>query len=509
MVDCGLRPTNTLFSSNVKRSAVYQNSRIPQISIRLSASASPADERSRPTRTNRQETLEASTSGQVRVNDTNTIASVELRVARHCVALLARSQAPQALKVLQEYVMFQGTLMEEEQASEELCKALVARTSTDNALEALQFISPTPRVFQTCVLGFAYNSKYRGVQRLEQRAIAADLLTGKKSASYWMALVRAYGYLNRIDDARRVFKAAKKAGAWEPTETYPANGLLNSLVSDIKLAFIRARQFIDEGVQPDTSTFNILLKACMRAKDAKRAKLAWEWMTEMKIPPDAITFVSYIKALSYGGDFEGALAVQDLMTAHNFTPTQGIWGSLLVACGAAQQFETALVLWRSLKQQKLLNTADTYNAMMICCNNCSQGERALIVLSEMKSARVPPTVTTYNLAIKACESGPGRRPRQEQLWSALGLLSEMQLDAGLKPDAVTFGTLMELCAEAKQGKIAKQLFVQMEQLHIPVRVFLFFLIPIKFWIKKEYTEIQTISKSLRDPNNSLYVYYTG
>lgn len=184
------------------------------------------------------------------------------------------------------------------------------------------------------------------------------------------------------------------------------------------------------------------------------------------------TFFAFSKfqAFSYGGNFEGVLTVPDRMIFSNFTPTPRIWGSLLVACGTAHQFETALMLWRQLKQLHKPIPADTYAAMMIACNACSQGERALAVLSEMKSANVPANLTVYNLAIKACESGPGRRPRQDQLWAALGLLAEMQLDAGLVPDAVTFGTLMEQCAEAKQGRVAQQLYLQMKKMGVQVRI---------------------------------------
>ena len=46
---------------------------------------------------------------------------------------------------------------------------------------------------------------------------------------------------------------------------------------------------------PDTSTFNCLLKACMRARDVKRADLALTWMRQAGVPADDITYNTLIK----------------------------------------------------------------------------------------------------------------------------------------------------------------------------------------------------------------------
>lgn len=47
---------------------------------------------------------------------------------------------------------------------------------------------------------------------------------------------------------------------------------------------------------PDASTFNTLLKGCMRARDARRAELVAGWMEEAGLPGDETTFNTLIKA---------------------------------------------------------------------------------------------------------------------------------------------------------------------------------------------------------------------
>ena len=57
----------------------------------------------------------------------------------------------------------------------------------------------------------------------------------------------------------------------------------------------RARQLLDLGVKPDTSTFNCLLKACMRARDVRRAHIALQWMALTGVGADEITYNTLIK----------------------------------------------------------------------------------------------------------------------------------------------------------------------------------------------------------------------
>lgn len=54
-----------------------------------------------------------------------------------------------------------------------------------------------------------------------------------------------------------------------------------------------------EGLRPVLTTFNTLLKACMRAHDGTRAEQVLSWIREAGLPPDEYTFTTLIKAFSY------------------------------------------------------------------------------------------------------------------------------------------------------------------------------------------------------------------
>lgn len=56
---------------------------------------------------------------------------------------------------------------------------------------------------------------------------------------------------------------------------------------------------------PDASTFNTLLKACMRGRDVRRAELALSWMREDGVPPDSVTYNTLIKVIVSGAGGAG------------------------------------------------------------------------------------------------------------------------------------------------------------------------------------------------------------
>jgi pentatricopeptide repeat protein len=351
-------------------------------------------------------------------------------------------------------------------AAAALVAALIRDCSTDAALASQQFVEPNSRVLEAAAAAFAAKRSSRGVAAVRRLAASRRLLRGgPPAARLWFALIAAYGALGRLDDVRAAFKAARASGAWALGDTWHLNVYLHALHSDASLAFVRARQLLDEGAAPDASTFNTLLKACMRARDSRRADLAARWMAAAGVAPDAVTYSCLVKAHSYAGNFDGVLGVRQAMADAGFAPTPAVWGSLLVACGAAQQHETALQLWREAGAAAAAAggacvPTSVCNAMMTACNACLQGERALEVLAEHAAAGGRPTATTYNLAIKACQPQPGQRMRHSQMHTALRLYAEMQ-GAGAEPDAFTYGTLLELCAEAGEGRLAAELHAQM------------------------------------------------
>jgi pentatricopeptide repeat protein len=290
----------------------------------------------------------------------------------------------------------------------------------------------------------------------------------------WFALIAAYGSLNRLKSVSRCFKMARKAGSWRGTDSDVrlTNTFLHALHTDIKAVFVRARQMMDDGTVLDTTSFNVLLKACMKEGDTKRAKMVLAWMQEQRVRPDGISYSTLIKTFSYSNNFDGVLYVYDLMDINGFEMTDDVRGNLLIACGVACQHDTALMIWRDrVKESNGGSGGDRsikkpipmslYESMMISCNQASQGDRSLEVLDEIKERGLVPSVKAYNLALAACRAQPGKRARPLDLINAVNIFSEMKV-RGLDVDGYTYGQLFEIAAEASQGPIASWLKSSME-----------------------------------------------
>ena len=220
--------------------------------------------------------------------------------------------------------------------SEELILALVREVNTAAALDALPMVAASASLCRRAITALAQRNSLRGVRAMLQRAKDVRVAGGPEARGLWRAAIVAFGRLRRPAEARQAFVEMRALGAWEVSDTATVNLLLNALASDIRLQFIRCvlawlggcrwegtrwpcsdcqpalppaatlsvppslplgrfNQLRQEGVAPDASSFNCLLKGCMRARDARRAGLALGWMAEAEVPPDEITWNTLIK----------------------------------------------------------------------------------------------------------------------------------------------------------------------------------------------------------------------
>ncbi len=68
-----------------------------------------------------------------------------------------------------------------------------------------------------------------------------------------------------------------------------------------------------------------------------------------------------------------------------------------------------------------------------------------------------PDTVTYNLALKACEAPANTTLAPGLLDTAFGLLRSMR-EHSVAPDAITYTTLLALCAQAGNGQAAVTLY---------------------------------------------------
>lgn len=280
-------------------------------------------------------------------------AASQISLLRSVRWLLEAGRPQVATHLLQEEWALTNRGLEDKALSKQLILQLIATVNTAAAMAALPMVAGSTELFQEAIQAAAERRSLKGVRTLLSHAIGARLSEGVGAADLWRAAIVAFGALGRPVEARRAFVGMRTAGAWEPSDTSTANLLLNALAGDVRVQFIRFNQLRQEGLSPEVSTYNTLLKACMRARDVQRAGLALKWMQQDGVRPDEITFNTLVKVHSYAEDFDGVLRVWGQMADAGFAPTAKLWGSLLVACSAGGQLEQAAIYWWEMKQLQL------------------------------------------------------------------------------------------------------------------------------------------------------------
>ncbi|KAK9828805.1 hypothetical protein WJX72_002164 [[Myrmecia] bisecta] len=348
-----------------------------------------------------------------------------------------------------------------------VAQALVDAEQLDAAVACAQHLPVYQGLYYRMLLHLVSKQRGRsagsvaGVRAVHQALRKEARLQGGWPVKVWKDLVLAFARLNRPRETCQAFDDLCSLGLWDVSKVLMANSVLNMLTDDFEAIMQRYQQMKAAGFVGDQVTFNTLLKACMRCADADAAERVYQEMRGLGIQGDEFTYNTLIKACSYAGDLPRALAVRELMAEAGFEPPQSIWGSLITACGKAGQSETAFALWADIRQGRPAPSVLNYNALLNVCAWTYQRERALALLAEMKPSRVQPTAITYNIAMKACAAEPGTTLKACHLDSAFALFEEMQA-ADLVPDRNTYCTLIDLCAQARDGRRALALYKEMQ-----------------------------------------------
>ena len=385
-----------------------------------------------------------------------------------CHRLIDAGQAQGCFRLMEEFRNLTGSKVPDNDG--QMIANIIQQLPVHAAIQALHHVRLQVRNIEVALQAFKQKKSARGIFELQRLlSKSTHLLRGEESRGLWLSFLSAYGALQSVSAADNAFRSMKRARAWRLHDTHAFNQFLNAIHTDLELTLTRARHFLDNNGAPDISTFNVLLKSCMKAKDIQTAELVLDWSKKAGVCPDHVTFNSLIRVYAYGGQFEKALGVVESMIAGGITPDADTYSSLILASGSVSQAETAEVIFAQAKEAGI-DCRDIYLAMMTACNACHRGERSLQIFDEVaRGEDYQPTTRAYNLALKACENPPGRSLPKDQFVLALELHAEMK-SKGVTPDSYTYSTLLELCAQAGQGHSALQLAAEADARKIKMNI---------------------------------------
>lgn len=326
----------------------------------------------------------------------------------------------------------------------------------------------TPNNFTYCALVSAYE---RGGQFSAGVAVLDDMYAAQCPPNdvVCATLLVAAARGGKAADIRRVLGAMKDAGVTPERVACTTTLALTARVEYVPMpgsggqlraapALALFEQFLELGLQPTTTMYNILISACDKTGDWKRALGYLDELRTRDLKPDLVTYNSLLGALEREQQAEAAEQCLAALRAEGMKPQIRTYNALIAACDRTANLNRAMhwldVLTAEAKHDPALKPdVVTFNALISCCDKAGRWDKALEMLDRMEEAEVAPNTITFSSAISACEKG-GEWER------ALALFDKMPA-ANCEPNAITYNSLISACAAGQQWGTALEAFHRM------------------------------------------------
>lgn len=284
-------------------------------------------------------------------------------------------------------------------------------------------------------------------------------------------------------NAFEILDKINKLGFTPNITTY--NNLLN--LAYVNASYETADKLIDEiffatgPVQPDLTTYNILLKGISYKLSAekitaeekqdliKRAKtLLAEIRTKEKtvkeLKPNHVTINTLLDILIKGGELNHAWDLFDSMkTTYNLSPDKYSYSTILKALKYdldLKKLDKAFGILNYLKANRNLGTQDEiiFNSLIDVCFKLGQIDKAEQVFREMRLLNVEPGKITYALMIK----GFGAAHNVDK---AIAFYQELKLSAierpNLAPNEIIYGCVLNACVINRNIRVLNDIYTEL------------------------------------------------
>jgi len=265
-------------------------------------------------------------------------------------------------------------------------------------------------------------------------------------------------------------------------------------------------------VQPDLSSFNILLKGISiklenvgqnqeeKVKLLDAAEKVFEDLQERyNYKPNDVTINTKMDILIKGGQINKAWDLFDIMkTKYLVEPDKYSYSTIIKALKYEpdlSKLDRTFGILTLLKEKKVCSSNDEiiFNCLIDVCVKLQRIEKAEMVFRTMKEYNIQPTKITYAVMIR----GYGQI---YQIDKAFELFEEMKF-LGIEANDVVFGCMLNACIRSSNIKKVSKLYEEMQEKQIKMNIILYTTL-IKAYSKgKNFTPALKIYEAmLVDPN---------
>ncbi|KAK3157378.1 hypothetical protein QOZ80_2AG0120780 [Eleusine coracana subsp. coracana] len=278
-------------------------------------------------------------------------------------------------------------------------------------------------------------------------------------------------YSALIDGCARAGQVAKAFGAYgimSAKKVKPDRVIFNALISACGESGAVARAFdvLSEmtaesseskgtgPILPDHITVGALMKTCIQAGQAHRAREVYKMLHEYDIKGTPEVYTIALRSCSLTGDFGFALKIYEDMNKMGVKPDEMFLSALVDVAGHARRADAAFEIMKDARAKDLHVGTMAYSSLMGACCNAKDWKKALQLYKEIKSIKLIPTVPMMNALITSLCDG-------DQVSKAVDVLNEMNR-FGLHPNEITYSVLFVACERNCEAQHGLDLFEQLK-----------------------------------------------
>uniref|UniRef100_A0ACD5ZIR7 Uncharacterized protein n=1 Tax=Avena sativa TaxID=4498 RepID=A0ACD5ZIR7_AVESA len=217
-------------------------------------------------------------------------------------------------------------------------------------------------------------------------------------------LISVMGRKGQIRMAMWLFSQMRNSGCKPDTSVY--NSLIGAHLHsrDKSKALVKALGYFDkmkgiERCQPNIVTYNILLRACARASDAKQVDILFKDLDESLVSPDIYTYNGVIDGYGKNGMIKEMESVLVRMKSKQCRPDVITFNILIDSYGRKQTFDKMEQVFKSLLRSKERPTHPTFNSMITNYGKARLREKAESVVEKMEELGFKPSYVTQECLI--------------------------------------------------------------------------------------------------------------
>ncbi|GJU11380.1 pentatricopeptide repeat-containing protein [Tanacetum coccineum] len=318
---------------------------------------------------------------------------------------------------------------------------------------------PRTRAYNAVLKGYAKNGSLRDaemiVSEMERNGVLPDEHT-------YSLLIDAYGNAGRWESARIVLKEM------EAKDVKPNSFVFSRILASYRdkgewqKSFKVLKEMQRCGVKPDRQFYNVMIDTFGKYNILDHVTATLDRMRSDGIEPDVVTYNTLIDCYCKSGDYKKVEELFDEMMKRGCLACTTTYNIMINAFGLQEKWGEVKGLLGKMQSEGLLPNVVTYTTLIDVYGKSGRYTDAIECLDAMKSAGLKPSVTMYNALINAYAqrglsnqaantfkmmTSDGLRPSNLALNALINAFGEDKRDveafAGLKPDIVTYTTLMK------------------------------------------------------------------